>query len=196
MSKIEGQLGYYGLGDWWTDSLSEDERQKILAGFAPMGLDSSSLIKGKVASTKQSAVFFLFTLAEWFYQKENRPIAFKIYQKGLELIDPDKNPQDTHSFFESMITMYYKNRDEPAGLDKAIEICQLHINASQRLAAAFKTQGVDPLPNHKGYEQLAIIYDKSKQYQKVIDLCNEAHNVGWYGTWDARVASAEKKLNK
>lgn len=50
------------------------------------------------------------------------------------------------------------------------------------------------LPEHTGFKQLAIIYDKMKDYQSAIDVCQEALAVDWDGDWDVRIARYEKRL--
>lgn len=50
------------------------------------------------------------------------------------------------------------------------------------------------LPEHRGFKQLAIIYDKMKDFQSAIDVCKEALAVDWPGDWDVRIARYERRL--
>ena len=51
------------------------------------------------------------------------------------------------------------------------------------------------LPRHIGYEQLAIIEKKNKNWQRVIEICKQAQKEKWNGTWKERIEEAKKHLN-
>lgn len=51
-----------------------------------------------------------------------------------------------------------------------------------------------PLPEHTGYKQLCIIYDKQGNYSEIIRLAEEAKKQGWNGDWDKRIENARKKI--
>jgi hypothetical protein len=50
------------------------------------------------------------------------------------------------------------------------------------------------IPAHTGYTQLAIILQKQKKYNDLINLCKQAKKEGWAGDWDKRIEFANKKL--
>ena len=54
---------------------------------------------------------------------------------------------------------------------------------------------VTPLGTHTGFTQLAIIYKKQKDWEKVIELCKQAKADDWGGDWDKRIEEAQKHLN-
>jgi tetratricopeptide (TPR) repeat protein len=51
------------------------------------------------------------------------------------------------------------------------------------------------LPEHTGFKQLAIIYDKMKDYEAAIEVCREALAVDWPGDWDVRIARYSRRLD-
>jgi len=82
--KIDGMIGFFGLQEWWLNSFSDEEREKILLIYQPFGINPESLIKGKVVSPSQSAISFLSNLTGWFRKPELRHIGYKIIQKAEE----------------------------------------------------------------------------------------------------------------
>jgi len=61
-----GEIGYYGLEDWWQDKFTEEERNIIRNTYQPMGLGSDSLVKNEIQSSSQSKLAFLSGLSSWF----------------------------------------------------------------------------------------------------------------------------------
>ena len=59
----------------------------------------------------------------------------------------------------------------------------------------------DWLPNYPSFQRLAIIYEKQGEYQKAIDVCKQAIDLGFYkdgttGQMPGRLARLIKKANK
>lgn len=191
-----GWIHYYGLTEWWLSDLSESERSQIKTTFQPMGSSGDFLTSGTVLSNSQNVVSFLANLAGWFNNPENRNIAKKILTKGVNLASSG-TPLDQHFLFQQMIEVYYKDRSDPTQLQAAISACRQQIAISSKAAKSFCTKHKNlPLPSHKGYEQLAIILEKTGNLQEVIDLCRKAKDQGWSGNWEQRIEKCEKKLNK
>ena len=95
------------------------------------------------------------------------------------------------------ISIYYKDRDKPEYLEKAVQACEQQIELAPKAAAAFKAEYRDsPLPSHRGYQQLAIILEKQKNFEEAIELCEWAGKQGWAGDWDKRIERCKKKLEK
>lgn len=45
--KIEGEIGYFGLQEWWLSELTKEERNVILSVYSPLGIGEDSLIWNK-----------------------------------------------------------------------------------------------------------------------------------------------------
>src|SRR3989339_1039883 len=138
----------------------------------PLGGSGESLIKGEITSTSQKAIELLSALAGWFNNEQDRTIAYRMLKKAEDLITDKTDILDLHFLFSSEIEIYYRhrNRDRDA-LNEAIKACKQQIKIAPQAASAFKKEYKDsPLPTHKGYEQLAIIEEKEKNFNSVIDL--------------------------
>lgn len=191
-----GWIEYYELTDWWLSDLSQTERSKITSTFQPLGTSGNILTSGSVSYNSQHVVSFLGNLAGWFNNPENRNIAKKILAKGASLASSG-TPLDQHFLFQQMIEVYYKDRNDPTQLQAAISACKQQISIAPKAIKSFLLKHKDlPLPSHKGYEQLVIIFEKSANIQEAIDLCRKAKSQGWRGNWDQRIEKLEKKLNK
>jgi hypothetical protein len=81
-------------------------------------------------------------------------------------------------------------------MQKAIDACMQQINLAPHAAKAFRAEypNDDCLPAHKGYEQLAIIFEKQMRLKEAIALCQEADSQGWAGDWDRRIDRYQKNL--
>ena len=97
----------------------------------------------------------------------------------------------------NMIKFYYKNRENEENLQKSIFYCEKQISISKQTSKAFKEDpliGTSYLPSHTGFEQLAIIEKKNKNWNRVIELSEKAKSEGWAGDWDKRISEAKSKL--
>ena len=195
--RVQGRIGFFGLEEWWSSAFSDDERRQIQTTFRPLGFTGDSLTSGSIISTDQTAVGFLQALAGWFTKEQDRPIAYKMLDKAEELARTGVPVLDVHFLYDQEIGIYYRDRDKQAFLDKAILACRKQIALAPKTARAFKSEyRNEPLPTHRGYEQLAIILEKRGDYREVIDLCAQAQAQGWSGTWARRIERCKKGLTK
>ncbi|MGC4106440.1 MAG: hypothetical protein QM753_08810 [Thermomicrobiales bacterium] len=52
------------------------------------------------------------------------------------------------------------------------------------------------LPNHPGFQRLAINAEKAKDYGRAIGVCEEAKRQGWNGDWDKRIERCRVRAGK
>jgi tetratricopeptide (TPR) repeat protein len=196
--QIKGSIGYLGLSDWWLSDFSESEREYIVRTFQPLGSNGESLIKGDISYTSETPIGLLSSLAGWFNKKDDRTIANRMIKKAEEMINDSTNVLDIHFLYQSKLETYYKNRDNDLdALEKAIEACKQQIEIAPKAKVAFqKEYKVSPLPSHKGFEQLAIIEEKRKNYEIAIEISKEALEQGWAGDWEKRIERCLKRLDK
>ncbi len=193
--KTKGLIGYLGLEEWWSPEFSTDERRYIIETFQPLGSSNDSLISGTVSSTRQTAVGLLRSLAGWFTKEKDRPIAYKFLKKAEELIKSEGSVLDAHFLYGRKIEIYYKDRNKPGYLEKAIEACNQQIALAEKAAEAFRREYKESsLLAHKGYKQLAIILEKQKKCKETIELCEKARKQGWTGDWAKRIERCRKKV--
>ena len=116
-------------------------------------------------------------------------------RQGRDVRAHRARPLDVHFFYQTQIEFYYRDRNTQERLNRAINACQRQIAYAATAASAFKRQyPTQPLPSHKGYTQLAIIFERQKKYPAAINLCSAAKKDGWYGDWGGRIARCNKKL--
>ena len=192
---MRGVIAYYHLEEWWRSAFSDSERERIQSTYQPLGM-SVGLTAGEVTYISQGVVGFLGGLASWFAKAPDRPIAYKIFQYALTQV-ADADPIETHFLYQQMIEIFYKSREQPEFLEKAIAACHDQINLAPKAAPAFLAKRwCTSLPGHKGYEQLAIILEKRGELNSVIELCEQASAQGWAGNWSHRIERCQKKLVK
>ncbi|RKX17102.1 MAG: hypothetical protein DRP35_11520 [Candidatus Zixiibacteriota bacterium] len=192
--KIGGEIAYYNLEDWWIGDFTDAERKYILKQYQPMGLSDNDIISGQILESSASVVQFLSGLASWFNKDEDRYLAKLICQKAESLLYDDTKVLDIHFLYQTKIMVYYRDRDKSDCLDIAITACQQQINVAKQAIKAFKKKFEDGLPGHKGFEQLAIILEKKKNFVEAIALCKKALEQGWAGDWDKRIQRCHRKI--
>jgi hypothetical protein len=105
---------------------------------------------------------------------------------------------EQHRAYQAAIKEHYRQRDTtPGALERAIEACQNQIALASDVAQAFKTLPETrgkPLGKHLGFQQLAIIREKQKEYAEAIQLSEQAKGQGWEDDWDKRIARCKQKL--
>lgn len=191
-----GSLGYYSLLDWWNTNFSNSEKLYILEKYIPMG--GGELTKGTILGSSATAINFLTSLQSWFTTLADEAISEKILKKAESLLTNETSILDTHFLYSSLIEHYYKKRNiDLRFYEIAKQYCFKQIIINYRAKVAFLSDPTFPtLPRHKGYEQLAIILEKEKEYDNALSLCLEAKEAGWNTDWDKRILTLEKKMKK
>lgn len=206
MKNIQGEIGYFGLEDWWLSTFGPSEREHIERTYRPLALFSldikaqvdnlapSPLTSGAIQCMNQTPVAMLGGLAGWFFEEGDRHIAYRMLEKAESLVEATTPVLDIHFLIGQQIKLHYKDREDAGRLERAIEYCVRQIDLAQRAAKAFKSRYKgEQLPSHTGYEQLAIIYEKRSMYQEAIRLCKRADKQGWSGTWKRRIDRCSKR---
>lgn len=197
---IKGEIGYFGLQDWWLSTFNQEERDHIEKVYQPMGSGPGSkpLTQREISSTSQTAAGLLQALAGWFNNPRDREIAKKIIAKAEELAPTGGNVLDRHFTLSEKIVIYYRERETtPDGLEKAVQACREQIAMAPEAAKVFlKEYPWQPLPAHQGYRQLRIILEKQEKYDEAIVLCEQAKQQGWADEWDKQIETLKKKKAK
>lgn len=191
--KIEGEIGYHGLADWWLSSFTEDERDYIESKLGGGSGRERPLTQGQITSTTGTASQLLSGLSTWFDGQNDRHIARRILAKAEEVGKGDI--LDQHFTYAQMIKVYYKDREKnPEALESAIQACEKQIELAPRAAEAFRRDYPNsPLPAHTGFEKLAIVREKQKEFDEAIRVAATAKNMGWAGDWDKRIERCKTK---
>ncbi|USE71512.1 hypothetical protein CTT31_20720 [Pseudoalteromonas maricaloris] len=207
----QGLIKFFGLERWWLNEIEPYERKRIHDQYDPLG-GSNKIDEGKVHSTSTTKVRFLQTLAGWFLSKEGDfELCQKILNKAEDSVTPYTSSTDLHFLYGRAVKFYYKHRKQGNNLQRAIFYCQKQIDNSAKAILSMQGEhkamlkrldewGMPPretpfyIPSHVGYYQLAVIYKKQQEWQKVIELCQQADEQGWAGDWQKRIAEAKQKL--
>lgn len=196
--KIEGELGYFRLVDWWIATFTQEERSYIETIYQPLGSEPNSkpLTHGQVTAHSGTATGLLSGLATWFRKPGDYLIACKVLQKAEKL--GNLNVLDLHFTYQAMIEIHYRMRnDDETAFDRAVDACEKQILLAPKAAKAFMRDPYMPnLPAHVGYKQLAIIREKQKDYDGAIQLCCRAKEQGWDGDWEKRIERYTAKASK
>jgi tetratricopeptide (TPR) repeat protein len=198
--EVKGEIGYYGLQDWWLSAFTEEERNHIEDVFHPLGSNQNDkpLTEGDISYSSGTSAGLLHSLAGWFNSPRDREIAKKIIEKANELAPKGADVLDYHFTQQQTMEIYYRERDtSPEALEKAIQACREQISIAPQVAAAFlKEYPEQPLPAHAGYRQLRIILEKQGEYDEAIELCEQGKQQGWADNWDKMIETLRKKKKK
>ena len=180
-SEDKGLIGYYNLTDWWLSTFTAEERNEIQA---------------RPGSTTGRAESSLMSLGIEFIQSKDFGIAERLIAKATEV--GGASILDRHFHYQQMAQAYYRHRnDDPEALALAIDACEKQILLGPEAAKTFLAEDPeDYLPTHHGFQQLAIIREREKDYGEAIRLCREAMAQGWGGDWEKRIVRCENRLAK
>jgi hypothetical protein len=196
--KIGGEIGFHGLEDWWIKTFTGSERSYIEREYNPLSVGGDlgySLTRGEILSTSQTASQLLCGLASWFTKEDDFSIGERIIEKSIALSESDI--LDRHFAYNQAIEIFYRHRNDPTSLAKAIHACESQIAIAPQAARAFhKEYRGEPLPEHRGFKQLAIIRSNELNDMEVVRVCKQAKLQGWAGDWDKRISMAEKMIEK
>ncbi len=199
-NEIKGEIGYFGLQDWWLTAFTQEERDHIEEVFHPMGADPTSrpLTEGDISYSSGTATGLLQALAGWFNNPRDREIAKKIITKAEELAPAGGNVLDRHFTLSEKMVIYYREREtSPEAMETAINACREQIALATQAAKAFLREYPEqPLPAHAGYRQLRIILEKQGKYDEAIALCEQAKQQGWADDWDKQMETLKRKKAK
>jgi hypothetical protein len=104
---------------------------------------------------------------------------------------------DSNDLYQTIIQINYRNRESEEYLKAAVDACLNMISFAPEAARAYKSKFPErQLPGHKGYEQLAIIYEKQGRFHDAITVSQQAASQQWDGDWAKRIERCGKKLMK
>ena len=197
--KIGGEIGYFGLAEWWLSTFTKEEREYIESKFKPLGVGGAEerpLTQGQITYSSGRVAQLLSGFATNFYKPQDRRIARIMLSKAEELAKKAGNVLDLHFVYAGMIKTYYADRDyDSQALGSAIAACERQIDLAPSAAEAWKREYPgELLPGHTGYTQLAIIREKQKDFAAAVSVSQVALEQGWAGDWEQRIARNEKRL--
>lgn len=183
-------LEKYGLKKWFDKTFDKSEKNILLSAY-PDFTDKNANFNSPYAA------YFLAASLPWYNKKDNAVICMKVVSKVLELINetPDIPAYELHFIYMPLIQTLYKNRDFENFFFLAVDMCNRQIEIAPQVAEVIKKND-GYLPCHIGFEQLAIIEKKNKNWSRVIELCELAKGQGWSGDWNKRIDEVRKKTGE
>jgi len=200
-AKVEGELGYFGLGDWWLSAFTKPQRVHVEEAFQTPGLTRASrpLTKGKRQLTFRSAAGLLTALAGCLRNTpEHRDVASRILAKAEERARAEDDTLGLHFAYQEIIRLHFKWRDRfPDALDLIFGACYKQIAIAPQAAKTFhELYPEEDLPTHAGFQQLVTLQERDATYARAIELCKQARDQGWHGNWTWRIGCLAKKLSE
>lgn len=199
----KGLLAYYGLEEWFL-SLSDEEQAKIRDCHSMgIGIDSNDLEFGDFGSNSSGNLGtqrFLNGLGGNSLSQKYYALTEIILLEALKA--KDDNVIDRHFTYNSLIDLYYKQRESsPDAIEKCIKYCVEDINTLENFLQAFKMEYGDPTPPViPSIKRLIIIYEKLGKFEEGINLCGMAQKLSLSDTtkggFEGRQVKLEKKLNR
>ena len=168
----------YGLTDWWLSTFTEEGRKEIQAVHPTLVVgDNKDIIVSERAYPEFTTGWLengLSSLAIEFIRSKEMDIAARLLAKAEET--GGAKLLNRHFTYQQMAQAYYRHRnDDPEALDRAIDSCEKQIHLGPEAAKVFLAEDPkDYLPAHHGFQQLAIIRKREKDYAEAIRLCKEA----------------------
>lgn len=86
---IAGEIGYFGLADWFISEFTEAEQNYMISRYQPMGGGKNALVVGNITFSNENVVGFLTSLLTWFRSPSDKEIFQKVLRKLHEYIYPE-----------------------------------------------------------------------------------------------------------
>lgn len=115
----------------------------------------------------------------------------------ISQLDVSNDIEDLHFEIMYYIQEHYKTRNNIDDYHKAVVGCFAQIKI-QRLVAnqMLRKYPGQSLPEHTGYKQLAIIFEKEGRLNDAVRIAEEAAANGWSGDWQRRIGRLSKRIAK
>ncbi|HPC97077.1 MAG TPA: hypothetical protein PLU87_19220 [Sedimentisphaerales bacterium] len=190
--EIEGQLGYFGLGPWWSSVFTRAEQDRIEAAFHHPGVPTGGrpLTRGRGPCYFPSAAILLSVVAGCLRNEaQDRHLACRVLAKAEERAQAEEDIIGLYLVYQEIIRLHSKWRDHSFdALDLIYGACHKQITLSVAAAKAFhELHPREPLPNHVGYLTLAVLLEQEGSYSKAIEICKQARDEGWGGNWTWKI---------
>lgn len=157
----------------WYLSLSDEQRQKLHEHSTWFGTGGeTNPLEHDVVSTSQTAQEYLKGVGHTATSEKDYDFAEMILLSALET--EDRSSTDTHFVYNTLIDLYYKQRDDREdAIEKCVEYCKKDIEIAQDFVDEF-----GEVPRIPSFKRLAIIYEKQERYKDAIDVCDRALELG------------------
>jgi hypothetical protein len=172
--KIGGMIGFFGLGDWWLNTLTDAERKQ---------LGGDRLIERDIVDAITTRTKYFTGLANGCGNDSTPVLYRKLMDQAEAARNDDTDLFGTHFMLHSQTTIYRKNRDKwPGALEAFVRACREQVRISAGVTQAFKSD--TPILPSKGALSDYVAYLQERGLQgELHTLIERAKKEGWPGKW-------------
>jgi hypothetical protein len=190
--EIGGELGYFGLGDWWLSTFSTKQRRHMEALFQgpEMPAGARPLTRDRGLLGVQTAAGLLVLLADKLSsQVQDRPLACCVLAEAEGRATAAKDLLGLHFVYQQVIRLHLRWKGEfRDSLDLAFAACYKQMRISPQVLEILRDRYPGkPLPAHLGYLHAASILEQQGRHTPALDVCRQAQSEGWSGDWSLRI---------
>jgi hypothetical protein len=194
-----GELGYFGLTNWWISSFSPAEQKHMEAVFCTSGLPARAkpLTRDRGLVTFPTAAALLTVLGDRLSEKpEDRSLALRVLTQAEERASAEGDILGRHFVYHQMIRLHSRGKGTFAdAVDLIFAACHKQIQLAPEAARALRQKRPgELLPTHLGYLQASALLEQEGRYETAIELCKQAQAEGWSGNWSWRIQRMARKL--
>ncbi len=199
--EIEGELGYFGLGGWWSATFSPSEQKRLEASFHPAGVTARArpLTTGRGPSSFHSATALLIALAAGLrHHPQDRDLAARVLAEAEKRAQVEEDIVGLHFVYQEMIRLQSRWRDHFLdALDLTFGACYKQVTLATATAEAFRRQHPQAsLPVHLGFQKLVGLLEMEGSYTRAIEICKQARSQGWGGNWTWTLGRLARKRDE
>ena len=194
-----GELGYFGLTDWWNSSFSKAERAYMEAAFRTPDLPAHAkpLTRDRGLVKLPTAAALLTVLGDRLSEKpEDRRLASRVLVQAEERALAEGDVLGQYFVYHQMIRLHSRWKDKFAdAVDLIFAACHKQIQLAPDVARVLRqARPEEPLPAHLGYQQASSLLELEGRYEPAIELCHQAEREGWNGNWSWRIQRMARKM--
>ncbi len=165
------------LAEWYQQLSAEKQRKlhEYSSGFGTGG--EYNQLEQPVKETSQTAQSYLRSVGSSAIRDKNYDFAEMVLLKALDTAD--NNPKDRHFVYNSLIDLYYKQRDDrDDAIEMCVRYCKEDIESIDLFLDAWMGEYNDEPPRIPSFKRLAIIHEKQGTHEKALEICERAIDRG------------------
>ena len=172
-----GLIAFLGIEDFY-NSLTQEEKYTLRRYYDsrlstdPANSRVSTFDSGRISNTSETRLKYFSSTIGWAVSEKRYDIAEKLISFGKQYIN--EGLIDAHFFLQEAAECYYKQRDSREdALGLCVSYCQMDIDLFPKYKVLMKKE-YGEIPRLVTFQRLAIIYEKQKQYDKALEICEMA----------------------
>lgn len=194
-----GYIGAYGLGQWWLDSFSDEDRARMSGSdFIPLG-HPAGLDIGVCSIVSRPACWFLVDLGDFFQKLETRSISLRCWAKAVDLMENQGLDDVMKAHFFGVRIAKYAGAwflDFPEWISLVECVCVQTVGFSKVVAKDMRNRYGGSLPQNPCFEQLANIRWHQDRCDEAMELLRRASRERWNGDWGEQLRYMRRSLQK